>query len=72
MRQDYETGAYEGELPEYLSEDAVFKALTAAGDEDTFYEHITNRYHTEELREIYEKLLGEVRIVYAMAMVTIP
>ena len=72
VRQDYETGAYEGELPEYLSEDAVFKALTAAGDEDTFYEHITNRYHTEELREIYEKLLGEVRIVYAMAMVTIP
>lgn len=72
VQQDYETGIYEGELPEYFNDDAVFKALTAAGDEDTFYAHITERYHTAELREIFRQLLGEVRIVYAMTMVTIP
>ncbi len=72
VRQDYEQGIYVGELPEYFGADAVFKALTVIGNEESFYHELLERYHTTELREIYEQLLGETRIVYAMTTVMIP
>lgn len=72
LRQDYEQGMYDAELPEYMNEDAAFAALTMAGEEDTFYDMLVQRYQSTELTEIFERLFGETRVVYAMTTVTIP
>lgn len=72
LRQDYERGMYDAELPEYMDEDAAFRVLTMISEEDDFYRVLTQRYETTELTEVFERMFGETRVVYAMATVTIP
>lgn len=69
--QDYAQGIFAGELPEYLNADAVYQALTVISGEEDFFDTLVQRYQSTELKEIFEKLLGETRIVYAMATVTV-
>lgn len=71
MQLDYEQGV-KGELPEYMDADAAFSALTVISDEDGFYDALTVRYRSTELKEIFGQIFGETRIIYAMATVTIP
>lgn len=71
MAHDYAQGVYAGELPEYLNADAVYQALTVISGEEGFFDTLVQRYQSTELKEIYEKLLGETRIVYAMTTVTV-
>lgn len=72
LAADYAKGMYEGELPEYMDGNAAFAALTVMGDEETFYDTLMGRYQSTELKEIFGKLFGETRVVYAMATVTVP
>lgn len=72
LRQAYEQGMYDAELPEYMNEDAAFAALTMVSDEEAFYDMLVQRYQSVELSEILERLFGETRVVYAMTTVTIP
>lgn len=72
LAQDYEQKVYEGELPEYMNGDAVFKALTVIDEEESFYRTLTQRYQSAELKEIFNQLFGETRMVYALTTVTIP
>lgn len=72
MKQMYEQGMYDAVLPDYMSADAAFDALTAVSEEEDFYDTLTERYQSLELSEILRKLFGETRVVYARTTVTIP
>lgn len=72
QRQAYEQGMYDAGLPEYMNEDAAFAALTMVSEEEAFYDTLVQRYQSAELTEIFERLFGETRVVYAMTTVTIP
>lgn len=72
MEQDYESGIYDASLPEYMDADAANRALTMISEEEDFYDTLTKRYGTTELQEIFERIFGETRIVYAMTAVTVP
>lgn len=72
LRQDYEQGLYDAKLPEYMDEDAAYRILTMISEEDDFYRILTQRYENTELTEVFERMFGETRVVYAMATVTIP
>ena len=72
LRNHYEQGLYDAELPEYMNEDAAFRVLTMISEEEDFYRALMQRYENTELTEVFERMLGETRVVYAMATVTIP
>lgn len=72
LRDDYRQGLYDAELPEYMDEDAAFRVLTMISEEDDFYSVLMQRYENAELTEVFERMFGETRVVYAMATVTIP
>lgn len=72
LRQDYERGLFAAELPFYMNEDAAFRVLTIISEEERFYDTLMQRYQSVELSEIFERLFGETRVVYARATVTIP
>ena len=72
LRNHYEQGLYDAELPEYMNEDAAFRVLTMMSEEEDFYRVLMQRYENTELTEVFERMLGETRVVYAMATVTIP
>ncbi len=72
LRQDYGQGLYDAKLPEYMDEDAAFRVLTMISEEDDFYRVLMQRYENAELTEVFERMFGETRVVYAMATVTIP
>lgn len=72
LRQDYERGVIATEFPDYMNEDAAFRVLTMISEEDRFYDTLLQRYQSVELSEIFERLFGETRVVYARATVTIP
>jgi len=72
LQAKYDAGLYEEKLPEYLTEDTLFDALTVISGEDVFSDRMYERYRTRDIKEACETLLSETRIVYAMATVTIP
>lgn len=72
LRQDYEQNIFAAQLPEYMNEDAAFRVLTMMSEEERFYDSLIQRYQSTELTEIFERLFGETRVVYARATVTIP
>ena len=72
LRQDYEQHMFAAQLPEYMNEDAAFRVLTMISEEERFYDSLIQRYQSTELTEIFERLFGETRVVYARATVTIP
>ncbi len=72
ITKEYEEGVYAGELPEYFDADAAYRALTIIEGEEAFYDTLVQRCQSTELMEIYEKIFGEMRIIYAMAAVSIP
>lgn len=69
---DYDNQKYTGKLPEYFDEAVVYQALTVISTEDDFYDTLVQRYQKVDLEEIFETMLEETRLVYAMATVTIP
>ncbi len=72
LRKNYEQEMAEDNLAEYVNEDAAFRVLTMIGEEDTFYDTCRQRYQNTELTEIFERLFGETRVVYARATITVP
>ncbi len=72
LQQDHENGMYADALPEYMNADAAFRALTMISEEEDFYHTLLQRYQSTELAEVFERLFGETRVVYALMTVTIP
>lgn len=72
MKLDYDNRQYTGKLPEYFNEDAVYQALTVVSTEEDFYDTLVQRYQKTDLEEIFDTMLKETRLVYAMVTVTIP
>lgn len=56
----------------YINAQAALRALTMIGEEEGFYDTLTKRYQSTELKEVFERLFGETRAVFARATVTIP
>ena len=42
------------------------------GEEEDFYNTLQQRYQSTELREVFERIFGETRVVFARATITIP
>lgn len=72
LREEYGQGAYQGALPPYLDNDMMYQALTSFCGEEAFYDTVAQQYHTVNIQEAYTQLLAETRVVYAMAMATVP
>lgn len=72
LQQDHGNGMYADALPEYMNADAAFRALTMISEEEDFYHTLLQRYQSTELEEVFERLFGETRVVYALMTVTIP
>ncbi len=72
VEQDYRQGLSKAGIPEYLDADAAYHVLTLLGSEDQFYNTLKESYLSTELKNIFQKLFGEARIIYALSTVTIP
>ncbi len=60
------------EAAPYINAEAALRALTMIGEEEDFYNTLQQRYQSTELREVFERIFGETRVVFARATITIP
>lgn len=60
------------EAAPYINAEAALRALTMFGEEEDFYNTLQQRYQSTELREVFERIFGETRVVFARATITIP
>lgn len=73
IEQQYEQEILDQEyiLPQFLNADSLYQVLTANNAEEEFYDKLLQRYGSSELWDVFEKLMGETRILYALSTITI-
>ncbi|MDE7310507.1 MAG: hypothetical protein K2N87_02620 [Eubacterium sp.] len=72
LREDLTKAASGKEAAPYVNAEALLRALTMISEEDSFYDTLKKRYQSTELKEVFERIFGETRVVYAKITVTIP